>query len=88
MTDSPTRKRKTKKKLNWKKVATSLVVVILIVCLGMGCFFAWSVYKETDDFSAKKLLSGEASKMYDINGELMYTFGKRENVTMKIYHKY
>ena len=52
MTDSPTRKRKTKKKLNWKKVATSLVVVILIVCLGMGCFFAWSVYKETDDFSA------------------------------------
>ena len=86
MTDSPTRKRKTKKKLNWKKVATSLVVVILIVCLGMGCFFAWSVYKETDDFSAKKLLSGEASKMYDINGELMYTFGsdtngKRENVT-------
>ena len=60
MTDSPTRKRKTKKKLNWKKVATSLVVVILIVCLGMGCFFAWSVHKETDDFSAKKLLSGEA----------------------------
>ena len=46
MTDSPTRKRKTKKKLNWKKVATSLVVVILIVCLGMGCFFAWSVYKK------------------------------------------
>ncbi len=32
MTDSPTRKRKTKKKLNWKKVATSQVVVILIVC--------------------------------------------------------
>ena len=52
----------------------------------MGCLLAWSVYKETDDFSAKKLLSGEASKMYDINGELMYTFGsdtngKRENVT-------
>lgn len=86
MTDSPTRKRKTKKKLNWKKVFTSLVVVIIIISLGMGCFFAWSVYKETDDFSAKKLLSGEASKMYDANGELMYTYGsdtngKRENVT-------
>lgn len=59
MTDSPTRKRKTKKKLNWKKVATSLVVVILIVCLGMGCFFAWSVYKETDDFSAKNYFLGK-----------------------------
>ena len=52
----------------------------------MGCFFAWSVYKETEDFSAERLLSGEASKIYDANGELMYTYGsdengKRENVT-------
>ena len=88
MTDSPTRKRKVnkKKKLNWKKVLTSLTVVVIILCLGTGCFFAWSIYKETDDFSANKLLSGEASKMYDENGELMYTYGsdtngKRENVT-------
>lgn len=88
MTDSPTRKRKVKtnKKLNWKKVITSLVVVIVIISLGMGCFFAWSIYKETDDFSAEKLLSGEASKMYDEDGNLMYTFGsdtngKRENIT-------
>lgn len=86
MTDSPTRRKQTKKKLNWKKITTSLIVVILVVCLGTGCFFAWSVYKETEDFSAERLLSGEASKMYDENGELMYTFGsdtngKRENVT-------
>lgn len=89
MTDSLTRtKKKNKKKsqLNWKKVLVSLIIVFIIVCLGMGCFFAWSVYKETEDFSAERLLSGEASKIYDANGELMYTYGsdengKRENVT-------
>lgn len=89
MTDSLTRtKKKNKKKsqLNWKKVLVSLIIVFIIICLGMGCFFAWSVYKETDDFSAERLLSGEASKIYDANGELMYTYGsdengKRENVT-------
>lgn len=88
MTDSPTlkRQRKSNRKLNWKKVITSLVVVLIIISLGIGCFFAWSIYKETDDFSAERLLSGEASKMYDANGELMYTYGsdtngKRENVT-------
>lgn len=89
MTDSLTRtKKKNEKKsqLNWKKVLVSLIIVFIIICLGMGCFFAWSVYKETEDFSAERLLSGEASKIYDANGELMYTYGsdengKRENVT-------
>ncbi|WP_296879440.1 transglycosylase domain-containing protein [Thomasclavelia sp.] len=89
MTDNPTKtKKKSKrgKKLNWKKVVTSIIVVVIIVCLGTGCFFAWSVYKETEDFSAERLLSGEASKIYDKNGELMYTYGsdengKRENIT-------
>ena len=50
MTDSLTRtKKKNKKKsqLNWKKVLVSLIIVFIIICLGMGCFFAWSVYKET-----------------------------------------
>ena len=53
MTDSLTRtKKKNKKKsqLNWKKVLVSLIIVFIIICLGMGCFFAWSVYKETEDF--------------------------------------
>lgn len=89
MTDSLTRtkkKNKKKSKLNWKKVLISLIIIFIIVCLGTGCFFAWSVYKETEDFSAERLLSGEASKIYDANGELMYTYGsdengKRENVT-------
>lgn len=91
MTDNPTltktKSKKTKKlKLNWKKVLASLVIIVVIICLAMGCFFAWSVYKETEDFSADRLLSGEASRIYDANGELMYTYGsdengKRENVT-------
>lgn len=81
MTDNPK-----KRKINWKKVFTSLIVVVVVLCLSGGCFFAWSVYKETEDFSAERLLSGEASKIYDENGELMYTYGsdvngKRENIT-------
>lgn len=48
-------------------------------------FLAWSVYKETEDFSTERLLSGEASKIYDANGELMYTYGSdvngNENIT-------
>lgn len=81
MTNKPT-----KKKLNWKKILTSLVILIAVVCLAGGSFFAWSIYKETEDFSAEKLLSDEPSKIYDENGELMYTYGsdangKRENIT-------
>lgn len=72
--------------MNWKKVFTSFIIIIIVVCLSGGCFFAWSVYKETEDFSTQRLLSGEASKIYDVNGELMYTYGsdvngKRENIT-------
>ena len=85
MTDSSTTRRK-KKRLNWKKIFTSFIIIIIVICLSGGCFFAWSVYKETEDFSAQRLLSGEASKIYDANGELMYTYGsdingKRENIT-------
>lgn len=86
MTDNSTTKNRKKKGLNWKKIITSFIVVIIVVCLFGGSFFAWSVYKETEDFSAQRLLSGEASKIYDANGELMYTYGsdingKRENIT-------
>lgn len=86
MTDNPTTRKNKKKGLNWKKVFTSFIVIIIVVCLSGGCFFAWSVYKETEDFSTERLLSGEASKIYDANGELMYTYGsdvngKRENIT-------
>ena len=85
MTDNPTTRSK-KRRLNWKKIFTSFIVIIIVICLSGGCFFAWSVYKETEDFSAQRLLSGEASKIYDANGELMYTYGsdingKRENIT-------
>lgn len=66
---------------------------MIVLCLAGGSFFAWTIYKETEDFSAKKLLSEEPSKIYDDKGELMYTYGsdvngKRENITYEIYHKY
>lgn len=50
MTDNPTTRENKKKRLNWKKVFTSFIVIIIVVCLSGGCFFAWSVYKETEDF--------------------------------------
>lgn len=85
MTNKPI-KTKSKKKLNWKKIFTSLGIIMIVLCLAGGSFFAWTIYKETEDFSAKKLLSEEPSKIYDDNGELMYTFGsdvngRRENIT-------
>ena len=85
MTNKPI-KTKSKTKLNWKKIFTSLGIVMIVLCLAGGSFFAWTIYKETEDFSAKKLLSEEPSKIYDDKGELMYTYGsdvngKRENIT-------
>lgn len=52
MTNKPI-KTKSKTKLNWKKIFTSLGIVMIVLCLAGGSFFAWTIYKETEDFSAK-----------------------------------
>lgn len=73
-------KRATKKrKVNWKKIALALVSVCIIVTISGGAYFAWSVYQETEDFDVERLYSGEASKIFDKNGDLIYTFGSDEN---------
>ena len=90
MTNKPI-KTKSKTKLNWKKIFTSLGIVMIVLCLAGGSFFAWTIYKETEDFSAKKLLSEEPSKIYDDKGELNMEVMLMVNVKtslMKIYHKY
>lgn len=70
---------KNKKRLNRRnliKVAVALVVIFGLTVTGI---FAYGVYKDTADFSASKLLSGEASRVYDKNGQLIYTYGSDEN---------
>ena len=49
MTNKPI-KTKSKTKLNWKKIFTSLGIVMIVLCLAGGSFFAWTIYKETEDF--------------------------------------
>lgn len=74
------------KRVKWGKVILIGVVLSIIIVASFGAYFAYSVYQETANFDVNKLTSGEASKMYDQNGELIYTFGndengKRENIT-------
>ena len=42
---------------------------------------AYGVYKDTETFDAKKLLSSGASVMYDDQGQVLYTYGSEENGT-------
>lgn len=70
---------KPKGKLNWKKVVLAIFSACLVIVLSGGAYFAWSVYKETDDFQVERLYSGEASKIFDVNGDVIYTYGSDEN---------
>lgn len=79
--------KKTKKP--WRITVTKVIITVIslavIGSLTAVSIFAYNVYKETSSFDVNKLESSEPSKMYDINGNLMYTYGgengKRENVT-------
>ncbi|MDD8048509.1 MAG: transglycosylase domain-containing protein [Thomasclavelia sp.] len=78
-----TKKPKQKKqlKLNKKNVIKICVSLFIILTLSITSIFAFNVYKETEDFDSEKLLSGEASKIYDADGNLVYTYGSDVNGT-------
>ena len=85
------KKNKTQKKINKKKVFIALTICILVALIGGVSVLAYGVYKDTETFDAKKLLSSGASVMYDDQGQVLYTYGSEENGTisrMKIFHKY
>jgi penicillin-binding protein 1A len=67
------------KRIKWKRVILIMLTLIIVTAGSTGVYFAWNIYQETADFDANMLLSGEPSKMYDANGDLIYTFGSDEN---------
>ena len=75
------KKNKTQKKINKKKVFIALTICILVALIGGVSVLAYGVYKDTEAFDAKKLLSSGASVMYDDQGQVLYTYGSEENGT-------
>ena len=75
------KKNKTQKKINKKKVFITLTICILVALIGGVSVLAYGVYKDTETFDAKKLLSSGASVMYDDQGQVLYTYGSEENGT-------
>ena len=55
------KKNKTQKKINKKKVFIALTICILVALIGGVSVLAYGVYKDTETFDAKKLLSSGAS---------------------------
>ena len=75
-----------KNKMNIKKVSASLITILIIISLGFASVFGFQIYKNTASFDAKRLLSSEASQVFDSEGNVIYTFGsdingKRENIS-------
>ena len=74
------KKNKTQKKINKKKVFIALTICILVALIGGVSVLAYGVYKDTEAFDAKKLLSSGASVMYETEQEKISR--------MKIFHKF
>ena len=75
-----------KRKINIKKVSGVVTIIAVIICLGFASVFGFQILKNTSSFDAEKLLSSEASQVFDSEGNVIYTFGsdingKRENIT-------
>lgn len=72
-------KMKGKPKLNKKRVIQSIIIAVVVLAVGVVGVLAFSVYKDTEAFSAEKLASSGASQLIDNNGDVMYTYGSAEN---------
>ena len=75
------KKNKTQKKINKKKVFIALTICILVALIGGVSVLAYGVYKDTETFDAKKLLSSGASVMYDDQGQVL-KWSKSEDLPM------
>ena len=78
-------KVKPKKKFKKTKIALSILTVCLIAVICYGIYFAIGIIKATDSFDANRLLSDEATEIYDTNEESMGLWGNtdagsRENI--------
>ena len=70
-----------KKKANKKKLFIAIAILLIVTIFAGVSVLAYGVYKDTDAFDAKKLLSSGASVMYDDQGKVLYTYGSQENGT-------
>ena len=70
-----------KKIINKKRIIITCIIVFSLLVMGGLGFLGYGIYKDTEAFDAKKLLSSGASVMYDKNGEAIYTYGSEENGT-------
>ena len=80
------KKQKTSRRLNKKKVVLVIIIAFIVLVLTVAGIFGYGVYKDTAAFDAQKLLSSEASQIFDAEGNTYYTYGsdengKRENIT-------
>lgn len=79
-------KKKRKTKINIFRVAmTALVAVVVITFVGVG-WFSYQVIANAPEFKIETIESSEPSRIYDTNGDLVYTYGSdtdgtRQNVT-------
>lgn len=69
------------KQFNKKRIIITCIIIFSLLVVGGIGFLGYGIYKDTEAFDAKKLLSSGASVMYDKNGEAMYTYGSEENGT-------
>lgn len=69
-----------------KRIIFSILSVLVVAVIGYGIYFVYGIIKSTDTFSIEKLVSQEATEMYDTEGGSMGMWGNdeagtRENVT-------
>ena len=82
------KKNKTQKKINKKKVFIALTICILVALIGGVSVLAYGVYKDTETFDAKKLLSSGASVMYDDEGSSsLYIVVKKNRLKKNITYE-
>ncbi|WP_249030237.1 transglycosylase domain-containing protein [Tannockella kyphosi] len=67
------------KKVKWLRIFIFLFIVGCIAVGGVVGYFAYNVIQETEAFDVEKLYSAEASKIYDEDGEVVYTYGDDVN---------
>ena len=60
-----------KKKANKKKLFIAIAILLIVTIFAGVSVLAYGVYKDTDAFDAKKLLSSGASVMYDDQGKVL-----------------
>ncbi len=72
--------------IRWKKIIAIVITVSIVTVFSLGGYFAWYIYTSGDKFDENKLLSEQSTRIFDQDGNVIYTLGddnrgKRVNVT-------